>query len=176
MALTKFLPYAGASHSDLEVILRILKHHKKRITKPRLTLLRELLSATGPLTIEELRARAADTRRSVDYSTTYRFLLQLEEVRLARRVHIGLGTSYFAIALPNQSRKYLVCIVCGMITALEISVPVLETERLIADRHGFTALSHSLDFHGICSTCTTAETAEPYRNGAAAKVMAAHKA
>lgn len=124
-----------------------------RITKPRVSLLKCLLGAARPMSIDELRAQAAPAGAPLIFTTVYRFLLELERLKLARRVHVSPSIAHFELSLPNRHHDHLVCNGCGLVTAIEEQCPVGELERQIASRYGFTGVSHSLEFHGLCPTC-----------------------
>ena len=78
----------------------------------------------------------------------------LEELKLARKVNLGRASSYFELVDSGHHRDHLVCTDCGQVTPLEGTCPVEHLERQIARKHGFTQVTHSLEFFGRCGDCS----------------------
>lgn len=106
----------------------------------------------------------------------------LEEFRSAQEIHelvspgVGLATVYRTLQLyadagaidvlrredgeaiyrrcSETHHHHLVCRVCG--ATIEVEGPTVECwTRAIAEEHGFTDLSHSLELVGTCSNCSS---------------------
>jgi Fur family transcriptional regulator, ferric uptake regulator len=151
---SKRLPASDRDAALLDELLETLKSRALRITRPRVEMLRCLLAAQQPMSIEELRTRAGSRGEPLIFTTVFRFMLELERLKLARRVHVSPSLAHFELSLPHRHRDHLVCHGCGQVTTIEEECPVGELERRIARRYGFTEVTHSLEFFGLCSACT----------------------
>lgn len=148
-------PAAKSPHAALlSELLETLKANGLRVTQPRIAMLECLLHAPQPMSIDEVRTQAGPGREELIWTTVYRFLLELERLKLVRRVHVSESLAHFELSLPHRHHDHLVCNGCGTVKTLEESCPVTELERRIASRYGFTEVTHSLEFHGLCPSCS----------------------
>ena len=144
----------------LESLVGVLRGRGLRMTANRLALLRALLAAEVPQSLEQLQAAAAKfspRREAPDFATVFRMMTLLDELRLARKVHLGRPTSHYELTDSEHHRDHLVCTDCGQVTPLEGSCPVERLEQRIAREHGYTQVTHSLEFFGKCGDCSGGE-------------------
>jgi len=94
-----------------------------RLTQARRKLLKDLFTATGRVTAEELVERHDD----IDQATVYRSLSHFEEVGVIEHVHLGHGPAAYRWA--GARTVAAVCEGCGLVT----DIPSHELDRL-ADR------------------------------------------
>ena len=150
------------SHGDgsapaltLDALLAALRRDGLRITANRRNILRALLAAHGPLSLEEIQsAAAAHGEARPDFATVFRMMGTLERLGLAQRVHLGRASSHFELLDPRRHHDHLVCVDCGRVTLLEDVCPVEKLERRIARQYGYRDVKHSLEFFGHCQECT----------------------
>ena len=146
-------PYTLAS------LVALLRRKGLRMTGNRRAILQVLLKAREPLSLEQIQAgspKYVDDGDAPDFATVFRMMTLLEELKLARKVHLGRPSSHFELTDSRHHRDHLVCTDCGLVTPLEGICPVERLERQIARKHGFTELTHSLEFFGRCSGCSAA--------------------
>ena len=127
------------------------------MTGNRRAILQVLLQARAPLSLEQIQegaARYAEGGDAPDFATVFRTMAVMEELKLARKVHLGRNSSHFELTDSRHHRDHLVCTDCGTVTPLEGFCPVEKMERKIARQHGFTELTHSLEFFGKCGDCS----------------------
>ena len=128
-----------------------------RITTNRTAILQVLLNADGPLSLEQIQSASvqhASDGDAPDFATVFRTMTLMDELKLARKVHLGRASSYYELTDSEHHRDHLVCTDCGQVTPLEGACPVERLERQIARKHGFTRLTHSLEFFGVCGDCS----------------------
>ena len=153
-------PPAGATFDGpltLESLVELLRERGLRMTANRRHILQALLAATVPRSLEQIQAAAAGyspRQEAPDFATVFRMMALLEELRVARRVHLGRPTSHYELTDGRHRRDHLVCTDCGRVTPLEGACPVEKLERQIARDHGYTELTHSLEFFGRCGPCS----------------------
>ena len=145
----------------LEGLVVLLRERGLRMTANRAHILQALLVATVPQSLEQIQEAAAGCspkHEAPDFATVvFRMMALLEELRVARRVHLGRPTSHYELTDGRHHRDHLVCTDCGRVTPLEGACPVEKMESQLAREHGYTELTHSLEFFGRCGPCSTAK-------------------
>jgi Fur family ferric uptake transcriptional regulator len=135
----------------------LLRRKGLRMTANRRAILRALIEADSPLSLEQIQtagARHVPDGDAPDFATVFRMMTLLEELKLARKVNLGRALSFYELMDSDHHRDHLVCTDCGQVTPLEGLCPVERLERQIARKHGFTQLTHSLEFFGLCGDCS----------------------
>jgi Fur family ferric uptake transcriptional regulator len=137
----------------------LLRRKGLRMTANRRGILRALLEAESPLSLEQIKTAGAKhvpdgDGDAPDFATVFRMMTLLEELKLARKVNLGRALSFYELTDSDHHRDHLVCTDCGQVTPLEGMCPVERLERQIARKHGFTQLTHSLEFFGLCGDCS----------------------
>jgi Fur family ferric uptake transcriptional regulator len=146
------------AHSDLpkrqeiSALTNRLRRHSRKITGPRQAILKILHRQSRPLTTREILAAIND--RKCDLATIYRAMHLLEKMQIVKRVHFGDGAVRFELAEDGNDghHHHLVCTKCGAVVAIEECF-LREIESRLATANGFTAVTHRLEFFGICSSC-----------------------
>jgi Fe2+ or Zn2+ uptake regulation protein len=141
---------------SLEGILSVLRAQGLRVTDGRRLILQVLFDADHPLSLQEIQDLAAARGAGIDYATVFRMVTLLETLRFVHKVHLQKPCSYYELTDPSRHYDHVVCTQCGKVVVLDLPCPVGESERVIAERYGFTGLSHSLQFFGSCPDCTSA--------------------
>lgn len=146
----------GCGHTSLSFddLVGVLKRAGLRMTENRRAILRALLAARTPLSLEEIREHSAHHGGMPDFATVFRAMEQLETLRLVQRVNLGRSSSHFELLDPRSHHDHLICVQCGRVVPLVDECPVEQLERDLARRHGFTEIRHSLEFFGKCPECS----------------------
>ncbi len=152
-------PAAGAAAETftLEGLTALLRSRGLRMTGNRRAILEVLLHAGEPLGLEQIQSAATRHTRAgdaPDFATVFRMMAVLEEMKLARKVNLGRASSHYELVDSQHHRDHLVCTDCGTVTPLEGICPVERVERQIARKHGYTQVTHSLEFFGRCGPCS----------------------
>lgn len=152
--------HEGCGHTSLSFddLVDTLKRAGLRMTENRRAILRALLAARAPLSLDEIREHSAHHGGMPDFATVFRTMEQLEALRLVQRVHLGRPSSHFELLDPRSHHDHLVCVQCGRVVPLVDKCPVEQMERDLARRHGFTEIRHSLEFFGKCPECSGSAT------------------
>ncbi len=132
-----------------------LRQGARKITGPRQAILDVLRRHQSPLSNKEI--HAALGKESCDLATVYRNLNTLEEMRLVRRFDLGDGVARFELLAEGDDghHHHLVCRKCSLVVEIDECFPA-DIEAEIGRRHGFTQVSHRLEFFGLCSRCQVA--------------------
>ena len=146
----------------LDGLVALLRSKGLRMTSNRRAILQVLLATREPLSLEQIQhdaVRHVSDGDAPDFATVFRMMTVMEELKLARKVHLGRSSSHYELIDSQHHRDHLVCTDCGTVTPLEGSCPVERLERQIARKHGFTQLTHSLEFFGRCGDCSAGTAA-----------------
>ena len=138
-----------AFHS-IEDVAEELRRQGGRLTTPRRLVLQALFEA-GELVSAERIAAGTDTGVALDLSSVYRNLERLEELGVVRHIHIGHGPSVYGL-LEHGEREYLVCEVCGRVTAADAE-QLDRVRAVIRKEFGYEARFTHFPIHGRCSDC-----------------------
>lgn len=139
-------------HDAVESRLQSAGH---RYTPKRRALVDALRHAGNPVAITEL----ADARRGLPQSSVYRNLAALEQAGAVHRVVTGEEFARYELAEDlTEHHHHLLCRSCGTVEDVAVASSferqVVRAVTDIADRTGFSAVSHRLDLIGTCRNCS----------------------
>lgn len=123
-----------------------------RLTKPRRAVVRVLLEARGWLRPEDILTRARRYCRSLGLVTVYRTLTLLENLGIARRIHLEPGCHGYAAAGLTHGH-HLVCRSCHQVVEFPGTEELRPLIRHLSRRTGFLVESHLLELTGLCPDC-----------------------
>jgi len=129
-----------------------LRERERRITGPRQAVLETLRQHSHPLTNKEI--FAALPKGLCDLVTVYRSVHLLEELGMVKRFDFGDGVARFELVGEGDDghHHHLVCVRCSRVVEIEECFPS-KIEDEIAARNGFKAITHTLEFFGVCPRC-----------------------
>ena len=131
-----------------------LRQHARKITGPRQAILEVLRQHQHPMANKEIHEALGE--KGCDLATVYRNLHTLEGMGLVRRFDFGDGTARFELVPEGQDghHHHLICTGCALIVEIDECFPP-QLEQGLADRHGFSQVTHRLEFFGLCGRCQT---------------------
>lgn len=143
--------------AQLTRLLESLRESRLRVTEPRIGILEALLEGHGPFTTEQLYT-LVHRKTSCDLATIYRCLASLETAGMVKRCEFGDGTPRFELSEEenHHHHHHVICRSCKKVEVLD-DCELQEMDRF-ALKKGFTDISHSLEFFGICPTCSATMT------------------
>lgn len=129
-----------------------LRRQSRKLTGPRLAILRVLRERRQPLSSKEV--WSALPPGESDLATIYRSLHLLEDLEMVRRFDLGDGVArYVLLDEPDDGHHHhLICRQCAEVIELDECF-VEQAERQIARQSGYTGLTHRLEFFGLCPKC-----------------------
>lgn len=129
-----------------------LRSKSRKITGPRQGILDFLRQNRHPATIKEIFASLP--KGDCDLATVYRSMHLLRGMGMVQRFDFGDGIARFELvdAGGHAHHHHLVCTECARIIELDECFAA-EFEHAIAVRNGFKAVTHKLEFFGICPDC-----------------------
>ena len=127
----------------------------QRYTPGRRLLVDALVRAGSPLQLPDILGRNRDLKQS----SVYRNLAALEQAGVVRRVLTDEGFGRYELAEDlTGHHHHLVCSNCGAVEDVDFAPGferTLEAELAeLADRTGFSTVSHRLDLIGLCRGCS----------------------
>jgi Fur family ferric uptake transcriptional regulator len=137
---------------EMSVLTGRLRGQSRKITGPRQAILEILRRHPHPMTNREI--FAAMPKGRCDLATIYRAMHLLEEMGMVKRFDFGDGSARFELVNEGDDghHHHLVCTRCAEV--IEIDECFLrEIESRIATANGFKAVTHKLEFFGICPAC-----------------------
>ena len=123
-----------------------------RLTRPRRAVARALVEAQDWLRPEEVLGRARAYCRSVGLVTVYRTLAALENLGLARRIHLESGCHGYAPAGLSHGH-HLVCRDCHQVIEFPGGEDLKPLIRQVSRKTGFVVEDHLLELTGLCPAC-----------------------
>lgn len=141
----------GNQGKKLSVLIERLREKQFKITSPRLAVLKLLSSQSKPLTIKEVYNHVKD--EGCDLATIYRLFNLLEELNLIQRVDFGDGSARFEVILQDsEHHHHIVCTKCAAIVKIDECM-IKDFHAEVENQSGFKAITHKLEFFGICPKC-----------------------
>jgi Fur family transcriptional regulator, ferric uptake regulator len=105
---------------------------------------------------DELRKRG----EGIGLTTVYRTLQALADAGEVDVLRSGTGEAVYRRCASSDHHHHLVCRTCGR--AVEIAGPAVETwAQRVADEHGYTDLSHTVEIFGLCRECGPSQNESP---------------
>jgi Fur family ferric uptake transcriptional regulator len=142
------------THSGREIssLTNRLRREARKITGPRAAILEILRQHPHPLANREIFAQLPQGQ--CDLVTIYRAMQMLEKLGMVRRFDFGDGVARFELVDEGDKghHHHLICTQCAEVVKVDECFPA-EVERQIAARNGFRAVTHRLEFFGVCPAC-----------------------
>ena len=138
--------------AELSALTSRLRREARKITGPRAAILEILRHHPHPLTNREI--HAALPKGECDLATIYRAMQLLEKLRMVKRFDFGDGAARFELIGEGDDghHHHLICTQCAGVVEIEECFPA-EIENHIARANGFKAVTHRLEFFGLCPDC-----------------------
>lgn len=129
-----------------------LRRESRKVTGPRAAVLDILRHHAQPLTIREIFAELQPGE--CDLATVYRAMQMLEKLGMVKRFDFGDGAARFELVAEGDDghHHHLICTKCAEVIEIDECFPA-EMERRIASENGFQAVTHRLEFFGVCPGC-----------------------
>jgi len=123
-----------------------------RITKQRMSIVREFAAVGRYVTAKELHHRLARKRSGVGLATVYRTLEALQDVGAASARPQPHGETGFLFC-PADHHHHAVCTRCGRVEDVPCK-SIGKIARELTSGLRFTTTQHRLEFLGLCERCS----------------------
>ena len=145
-------PKHSHQRQELSALTSRLRGQSRKITGPRAAILEILRKHPHPLTNKQILAALPES--GCDLATIYRSMHLLEKMGMVQRFDFGDGAARFELIGDGNDghHHHLVCTKCSEVVEIQECFPG-EIEKRIAAANGFKAVTHKLEFFGICPDC-----------------------
>lgn len=127
----------------------------QRSTKQRAAVNRILHEIEEFRTAQQIHELLRERGEAVGLTTVYRTLQAMADAGHVDMVRTLEGENAYRRCESTHHHHHLLCTACGV--AVEIADPDVQTwTEQVAQKHGFTQVSHDLEIYGLCPACTTA--------------------
>ncbi|QPJ62498.1 MAG: transcriptional repressor [Candidatus Nitronauta litoralis] len=130
---------------------QLIKKNNLNVTEPRKNILGFLLENHGPFSVEEIHEGLGN--KACDLATVYRSIVQFENAKLVERHYLGNEVQRYEYRDMENHHHHIICRICKSIAKMNFCF-LSESEKLIRDK-GYSDITHSLEFFGICSKCNS---------------------
>jgi Fur family ferric uptake transcriptional regulator len=129
-----------------------LRRDSRKLTGPRRAILEILQRKAHPMSTKEIFQALA--KGDCDLATVYRSVHLLESMGMVKRYDFGDGIARFELLEEGDDghHHHLVCTRCAEVVEIDECF-TRELEERIASRSGFKAVTHKLEFFGVCPQC-----------------------
>ena len=133
----------------LEEFKLILSSLSQRITEPRLDILGILKENHNPLTISEIHSKLKN--KKTDLATVYRTINLFAELRVVNEIDFKDEFKRYELIYDRHHHHHIVCRKCKNVENVETCV--LDDLENLLKKKGYSEITHSLEFFGICRSC-----------------------
>lgn len=138
---------------------RYLTERGLKSTRQRDLIARTVLEAEGHIGVEDIYRRVRKRDAKVGFSTVYRTMKLLKECGLVSERHFGDGLARYE-PVSEDHHDHLICTRCGAIVEFE-DAEIENLQDAVAERHGFTIVSHKHEIYGHCAACNAKSAPRP---------------
>lgn len=130
----------------------LLRKHGYKATPGRIAILVILEKNSRPLSVPEIDKQL---KSKVDQVTIYRTLEAFTESGIVRKIDLQHPHAHYEIVLGHDHHHHIVCKKCGKVEDIELyKTETFEKDALKKSKLFSAIKNHSLEFFGICNTCT----------------------
>ena len=140
---------------QFDTLARQFRENGHKLTQPRRAILRALVATPRPLSPAEIQARGQAFCADLGLVTVYRTLELMEDMGVARPVHLADGCHGYALATPGHTH-HVVCERCHAVVEI-IGCDLGDFLDRVAERTGYAITGHWLEISGVCAQCQTDE-------------------
>lgn len=138
--------------TDVFYFEEILRDHGYRVTGRRVRLLMFLSNSKTPLS-------AANIQKELDHNmdkvTLYRALEDFVKSKIIGKVNLQGTATYYEFLHKDHHHHHIICEKCGKIEDIENCNQVNMIKETLKHSKLFSTIhSHSLEFFGVCNTCS----------------------
>ncbi len=139
-------------HPDLDDLTGRLRRRDFKLTRPRRAVLAALQTQRRPLAIKEIFAELRPG--ACDLASVYRSIRALETAGVVKAFEFGDGIQRYELLAEGDDghHHHLICTRCASVTEID-ECDLRELELRLATSKGFRAVTHRLEFFGVCPAC-----------------------
>jgi Fur family ferric uptake transcriptional regulator len=139
-------------HPDFDELSSRLRRRDVKLTRPRRAVLQTLQTQQRPLAIKEIFATLRPGE--CDLASVYRSIRALESAGVVKAFQFGDGVQRYELLAEGDDghHHHLICTRCASVTEIG-ECELRDIEQRLAAKKGFRAVTHRLEFFGVCPAC-----------------------
>ncbi len=131
---------------------KLLQKHGYRLTLGRIALLSFLSDIKKPVSAGDIQK---GMKYKMDKVTLYRALEEFSKSKIVAKINLQETAIYYELLQKNHHHHHIVCEKCGKIEDIEHCEQTNLQKKILKHSKSFTTInSHSLEFFGVCKTCS----------------------
>lgn len=144
--------HSHSGRAELPELAERLRQKSHKLTGPRQAILAVLRKSPHPLSNKQI--GEALPKDECDLATVYRSTRLLENLGMVKRFDLGDGVARYELLSEGDDghHHHLICTRCAEVIEIEECF-TRELEERVASRNGFKAVTHRLEFFGVCPAC-----------------------
>jgi Fur family ferric uptake transcriptional regulator len=144
--------HSHSEHAALPELGERLRQKSHKLTGPRQAILAVLRKSAHPMSNKQICATLP--KGECDLATIYRSMHLLENLGMVKRFDFSDGVARYELLREGDDghHHHLVCTRCAEVIEIDECF-TRELEERVAARNGFKAVTHRLEFFGVCPAC-----------------------
>lgn len=135
----------------MALILAKLKQENLKLTDTRKLTIQAMLNHRGPFQADDIISQLK--KKGVDGVTVYRTIQTLLELELLNTVSITPSAFHYEFDVDqDHHHHHVICKKCRKVEPLHVCIT--PAQKRLVEKMGYTKISHTLEFHGLCSRCS----------------------
>ncbi len=134
-------------------ILELLRAQGFRITKIRKLIVEIFANSKEPISAVDIVSEFQSQGIKVNKTTIYREISSLISIGVLKEISFGDSTKRYEIS-SDSHHHHLICIKCHKVEDVDLHADLDSEEKRIAKEKNFSIQSHSLEFFGLCQSCS----------------------
>jgi len=132
-----------------------------RLTNPRKIIINILSNTDKHLSAEDIYVKALKVNPTIGLTTVYRTLELFNQLSVVQKFNFGDGKARYELTNNPKKKKHhhhLICSKCKTIIDYTDFMKnelylMNKTEKVLAEKHNFKIMSHTIHFYGLCEKC-----------------------
>jgi Fur family transcriptional regulator, zinc uptake regulator len=138
--------------------VQTLKRQGQKLTPQRMEVLRILMDANAPLSVQDVYRRIKPHQPSISIDTIYRNLTMLTDTGLVHQTNLqNRDVARFEFQ-GDEHRHYAICLQCQRAIPLDLC-PIESVLNSQALKKNFSIVKHAFEIYGYCMDCRPAASA-----------------
>jgi Fur family peroxide stress response transcriptional regulator len=140
------------SRKRFETMLQKLRDNNHKITPQRMAIVDILAKSIGHPSVEDIYAQLQNDFPTMSLATVYRNILLIKSMGEVLELGFPDGSNRYDGNKPYP-HPHIICIKCRKIIDLNLE-SLDDIQKEVANETKFKILNHSLNFSGVCSSCS----------------------
>ncbi len=137
---------------ESKIFQEFLSRRGLKLTKERMSVLRQIFSIHGHFDPEHLYLSIRDSDMKASRASVYRTLNLLVESGLVERITRSDKGNVYEHTYGHRHHDHMICTACGEVIEF-FSEHLEDLQKMICEQHQFAGTTHTLEIRGNCKAC-----------------------